>query len=69
MILQQEKCEEDNMNELVSVIVPVYNAADHLDKCINSIVTQTYRMIELILVNDGSTDQSATICAREGSTN
>lgn len=52
------------MNELVSVIVPVYNAADHLDKCINSIVTQTYRMIELILVNDGSTDQSATICAR-----
>lgn len=43
-------------NELVSVIVPVYNTFDYVDKCIESILNQTYRNIELILINDGSTD-------------
>lgn len=50
------------MDELVSVIVPIYNAAEYLDRCINSIVMQTYRKIELLLVDDGSTDQSAAMC-------
>ena len=46
----------------VSIIVPVYNAAPFLSKCIESIVNQTYRDIELILVDDGSSDNSPKIC-------
>jgi len=47
---------------LLSVIVPIYNAEMFLDKCINSIVNQTYKQIEIILINDGSADSSGTIC-------
>lgn len=46
---------------LVSVIVPIYNIASYLDKCIESICHQTYQNIQIILVNDGSTDYSASI--------
>lgn len=46
----------------VSVIVPVYNVADYLKKCINSICHNTYKNIEIILVDDGSTDSSGEIC-------
>jgi glycosyltransferase involved in cell wall biosynthesis len=46
----------------VSVIVPVYNSEKFLRKCVNSILQQTYYNIELILVNDGSTDSSGDIC-------
>jgi len=45
----------------VSVIVPVYNAAKYLDKCLHSIVTQSYPYLEIVCVNDGSTDESADI--------
>lgn len=48
-------------SQLVSVIVPVYNVGDHLRKCLESLVGQTYRNIEIILVNDGSTDDSGEI--------
>ncbi|MBD5132891.1 MAG: glycosyltransferase [Clostridiales bacterium] len=47
---------------LVSVIVPVYNVEKYLTRCLDSIVGQTYRNLEIILVNDGSTDHSEDIC-------
>ena len=50
------------MDKLVSVIVPVYRAEKYLERCILSIVGQTFRNIEIILVDDGSTDSSGSIC-------
>lgn len=49
-------------NVLISVIVPIYNSEKYLNECINSILAQTYKNIEIILVNDGSTDGSYSIC-------
>jgi len=46
---------------LISIIVPVYNASDYLDKCIESILAQTYNNIQIIIINDGSTDTSDLI--------
>ena len=51
-------------NGLVTVIVPVYNVDCYLDKCISSIVQQTYKNLEIIVVDDGSTDKSPEICDR-----
>lgn len=48
--------------ELVTVIVPVHNVEKYLPRCIDSILLQTYRNLEIILVDDGSTDESVTIC-------
>ncbi len=48
----------------ISIIVPVYNAERYLDKCIESILGQTYTDLELILINDGSRDNSCVICDR-----
>ena len=51
------------MNEpLVSVIVPVYKVEDYLDKCVESIVKQTYKNLEIILVDDGSPDNCPSMC-------
>lgn len=50
------------MKPNVSIIVPVYQAEQYLEECVNSILQQTYKELEIILVDDGSTDQSAQIC-------
>ena len=50
------------MNDLVSVVVPVYNVEKFLDRCLKSIVEQTYKNLEIILVDDGSTDTCSSIC-------
>lgn len=50
------------MNEKISVIVPVYNVEFYLEKCVKSILNQTYSNFEILLINDGSTDNSSSIC-------
>lgn len=47
---------------LISIIVPIYNVADYLPRCLDSIVAQTYRTLDIILIDDGSTDRSGDIC-------
>ena len=47
---------------LVSIIVPVYNVEKYLEKCIESIINQTYSNLEIVLSDDGSTDNSPSIC-------
>ena len=47
---------------LISIIIPVYNVERYLVQCIDSVCGQTYKNLEIILINDGSTDQSGNIC-------
>lgn len=47
---------------MISIIVPVYNAEKYLNRCIDSILKQTFTDLEIILVDDGSTDNSLKIC-------
>lgn len=49
-------------NLKISVVVPVFNSEKYLEKCIDSIINQTYKNIEIILINDGSSDKSEEIC-------
>ena len=51
-----------NPDVLISVIVPVYNSASYLPRCVESILAQTHKRLEVILINDGSTDKSGKIC-------
>lgn len=50
------------VDKIVSVIIPIYNAEDSLHRCMESILKQSYNTLEIILINDGSTDQSGKIC-------
>ena len=52
------------MEDKVSIIVPIYNMENYLEKCIESIIEQSYKNIEIILINDGSTDKSEVICKK-----
>ena len=54
------------MNQTISVIVPVYNVAAYLPQCVDSILSQDYQNLEVILIDDGSTDASGQICDRYG---
>ncbi|MBQ7373247.1 MAG: glycosyltransferase family 2 protein [Clostridia bacterium] len=53
--------------DLISVIIPVYNVDKYLKRCINSVINQTYRNIEIVLVDDGSSDKSSKICDKYAS--
>lgn len=57
------------MNLLLSIIVPVYNVEKYLERCLDCILVQPFRNFEFILVNDGSTDNSLSICKRYEATN
>ena len=50
------------MGEKISVIVPVYNSIDCLEKCVRSICAQTYENLEILLIDDGSTDGTDKLC-------
>lgn len=50
------------MQDLISVVVPVYNVAQYLDRCLKSLVEQTYQNLEILLVDDGSVDGSGELC-------
>ena len=49
---------------MISIIVPIYNVEEYLEECLTSIQNQTFTDIEVILVNDGSSDRSKEICER-----
>lgn len=53
-----------NNEKLVSIIIPVYNVADYLDRCMESVTNQTYTNIEVVLIDDGSTDNSLKLCRK-----
>ena len=57
-----EGIQEDMKTELISVIIPVYNVQMYLAECVDSVINQTYKNLEIILVDDGSTDESGKIC-------
>ena len=50
------------MNRLFSIVIPVYNAENHIKKCIESLLNQNYNNLEIIIINDGSTDDSLKVC-------
>ena len=52
----------DKMNQLISIIVPVYNVEKYLEKCVNSICNQTYKNLEILLIDDESNDGSSELC-------
>lgn len=56
-----EDIECQNFGKLVSIIVPVYNCEEYIEKCLKSIIGQSYRKLEILVVNDGSTDNSQKI--------
>ena len=52
----------NEFHEKISIVVPVYQTSQYLNTCLNSIAQQTYKDLEVILVDDGSEDESGSIC-------
>lgn len=52
------------MTPKISVILPIYNVEEYLPQCLDSVINQTYQNLEIILVNDGSTDSCGEICEK-----
>ena len=50
------------MNDLITVMIPAYNAQKYIGRCIESLIEQTYKDIEILIVNDGSKDSTKSIC-------
>ena len=60
--MEVEKMKHDNSENLISIIIPVYNVEKYLSQCLESVCGQTYKALEIILVDDGSTDDSGKLC-------
>lgn len=54
------------MNDLISILIPAYNVEKYIEKCLDSILSQTYSNYEVVIVNDGSTDKTLEICKQYG---
>jgi len=67
--LEQNPSTLDKQNPLISVIVPVYNIIEYLERCVSSVLNQTYKNIEILLVDDGSTDGTDILCDKLGEQN
>lgn len=52
------------MSRLISIIIPIYNTQEYLSRCLESVINQAYKNLEIILINDGSTDNSLSICEK-----
>lgn len=52
------------INDLISVVIPVYNTEKHLERCVDSVLNQSYKNLEIIIINDSSTDNSIKIIER-----
>ena len=50
------------MNQLVSIVIPVYNVQNYIRCCLDSVIGQTYPLLDVLLIDDGSTDRSGEIC-------
>lgn len=62
IIMREEKEQGSSVAPMISIIVPVYNTEQYLHRCIDSVLAQTYKDFELLLIDDGSTDSSGAIC-------